>query len=204
VVFTHDSRLPEAIRRLGIQATILEVLRKERSEVAIEVNDDPVKRALKNARAIAGHPRLPSQVGPTVVPGLCRVALEAAFVEVARSRLLAAGTDHAAIEREIAEARTTGDIAALALNVPRQEVADELTRRFGDWARTVYTACNEGSHEPERFHKLLKGSGNDPINQVSRLARELRNSAEPGRPRTPCEARGPREPQESRQVRKVH
>jgi ABC-type Mn2+/Zn2+ transport system ATPase subunit len=174
VVFTHDSRLPEAIRSLRIEATILEVIRKERSEVAVTVSHDPVERALKDARIIARHPRLPAQVGPTVLPGLCRVALEAAFVEVARRRLLGTGVDHAVAEHQIAEARSTGEIAALALDVPYREVADELTRRFGTWAGKAYCACNQGAHDPQRFHELLRGTGKDPIEYVSRLARELR------------------------------
>src|SRR6185436_12973213 len=35
VVFTHDDRLPEATRRLGINATILEVTRREGSVVEV-------------------------------------------------------------------------------------------------------------------------------------------------------------------------
>ncbi|WP_214104587.1 ATP-binding protein [Acrocarpospora catenulata] len=175
VVFTHDSRLPEAIRRLNVQATILEVIRKERSEVAVEVSDDPVERALKNARGIAGNPRLPTQAGAAVLPGMCRVALETAFVEVARRRLLADGVDHATTEKQIADARSTGEMAVIALGVPQQkDVSGELSRRFGAWAADVYEACNQGSHEPQRFYARLRGSGSDPIAQVTKLVRKVR------------------------------
>lgn len=35
VVFTHDDRLPEAVRRLGLPATVLAVCREEKSRVAV-------------------------------------------------------------------------------------------------------------------------------------------------------------------------
>ncbi|MEU6411706.1 AAA family ATPase [Microbispora sp. NPDC046933] len=176
VVFTHDTRLPQAIRRLGIEATILEVRRGERSEIEIAVDLDPVERALQEARGVALNPRLPRNVGQTVLPGLCRVALETAFVEAARRRLLSEGVDYAETERGIAAARSTGDIAALALGVRREDVPGRLDRRFGDWASAVYRACNQGSHNPQRFYEILRGHGRDPIGNVTRLARGLREA----------------------------
>jgi len=35
VVFTHDDRLVEVVRRLGLPATVLEVCRADRSRVAV-------------------------------------------------------------------------------------------------------------------------------------------------------------------------
>jgi recombinational DNA repair ATPase RecF len=175
VVFTHDSRLPEAIRRLRIPATILEVVRQERSEVDVVPCDDPIDRALKDARVIAGHPRLPAQVGQAVLPGLCRIALEATFTEMARRRLHGEGTDHGETERRVAEARSTGQIAALALGVASQwEVTDYLKNKIGPWAEEVYLACNKGSHVPAGFHAQFRGSGKDPIEYVTKLTRQLR------------------------------
>ncbi|MEV7803276.1 AAA family ATPase [Microbispora sp. NPDC088329] len=176
IVFTHDTRLPQAIRRLGIEATILEVSRGERSEIDIAVDLDPVERALREARGVALNPRLPRDVGQTVLPGLCRVALETAFVEAARRRLLSEGVDYTVTERDIADARSTAEIAALALGVPREDVPAQLDHRFGDWAGAVYRACNQGSHNPRRFHEILRGHGKDPIGNVTRLARRLREA----------------------------
>lgn len=52
-VFTHDNRLPEAVRRLGIKATIWEVTRREGSVVEPRKNLDPVRRHLDEANAVA-------------------------------------------------------------------------------------------------------------------------------------------------------
>ena len=53
VVFTHDDRLADAVRRLEIPATVWEVQRGERSTVELQRNADPVSRYLDDARAIA-------------------------------------------------------------------------------------------------------------------------------------------------------
>ncbi len=44
VVFTHDDRLPESLRRLDIPATVIEVTRREGSQVDLRVSKDPVSR----------------------------------------------------------------------------------------------------------------------------------------------------------------
>lgn len=49
IVLTHDDRLPEAVRRLGIDARVLEVVRGTKSGVRIETSIDPTERRLKNA-----------------------------------------------------------------------------------------------------------------------------------------------------------
>ncbi|MFD0788347.1 hypothetical protein ACFQZ8_30915, partial [Micromonospora azadirachtae] len=52
VVFTHDTRLPDAIGRLGLgKARIVEVTRAERSVVTLRPASDPVTRYLDDASA---------------------------------------------------------------------------------------------------------------------------------------------------------
>ncbi len=41
VVFTHDERLPLAVRRLGVAATVLEVTRGLRSELTVRLRRGP-------------------------------------------------------------------------------------------------------------------------------------------------------------------
>ena len=43
IVFTHDDRLPESVRRLGIQASVIEVTRRANSVVEIRSRMDPVR-----------------------------------------------------------------------------------------------------------------------------------------------------------------
>ncbi|MFC7384619.1 hypothetical protein [Sphaerisporangium rhizosphaerae] len=167
------TRLPEAVRRLRIRVTIMEVCRKERSMVRVKTCDDPVESALKDARAVLADTRLPPGVAAAVLPGLRRVALESAFVEVARRRLLTDDADHDDVERRISEARRTSVIAALALGVEPSEVMGRLCRDFGPG---VFRACNSGAHEEGDFRAALRGTGRnpDPIEYVTNLARRVR------------------------------
>jgi recombinational DNA repair ATPase RecF len=115
VVFTHDDRLPEAVRRLDVGAEIVEVARREGSVVELRRALDPVGRYLEDAFAIAGTAELPSSAAARVVPGLCRLALEAACTEVVRRRRLARGEAHAEVERALTDAGKLESLAALAL-----------------------------------------------------------------------------------------
>ncbi len=98
VVFTHDDRLPEAVRRLQLPATIWQVVRREGSQVELQKVADPASRYLEDARALAKSTDLPSAVAGRVVPGLCRGALEAVGHELIRRRRLDGGHRHADVE----------------------------------------------------------------------------------------------------------
>ena len=63
VVFTHDDRLPEAVRRLGLPARILKVTRRADSVVEIGESRDPGAR-LSRRRAGAGQDRRPAGERP--------------------------------------------------------------------------------------------------------------------------------------------
>src|SRR5262249_12118131 len=51
LVFAHDDRLAEAVRRLEVKATVIEVTRREGSAVDWRILKDPVARYLDDARA---------------------------------------------------------------------------------------------------------------------------------------------------------
>ena len=69
VVLTHDDRLPEAVRRLDMDATIIEVTRRELSMVELRTALDPVRRYIEDARAVALSNNLPPETHH-VVAGL--------------------------------------------------------------------------------------------------------------------------------------
>src|SRR5712691_6895645 len=151
VVFTHDDRLPEAVRRLDIAAEILEVTRREGSVVELRRSLDPVGRYLEDAFAVAGTAGLPSSAAAHVVPGLCRLALEATCMEVVRRRRLTRGEAHAAVERTLSEAGRLTGLAALALfdDVERGgEVLERLQRDAGAPLADAFRRCDEGDEIP--------------------------------------------------------
>jgi recombinational DNA repair ATPase RecF len=170
VVFTHDDRLPEAVRRLDIAAEILELTRREGSVVELRRSLDPVGRYLEDALAVAGTAELPSSAAAHVVPGLCRLALEAACMEVVRRRRLTRGEVHSRVERALSDAGSLTRLAALALfdDVERRgEVAGRLQRDAGAPLAETFRRCDEGSEIPP-------GDAVDMVRLASKLTAWLR------------------------------
>jgi hypothetical protein len=150
IVFTHDDRLPEAVRRLGLAATILEVTRRPGSVVEVRRALDPPARAIEDARAISADRGVPDAITRRVVGGLCRMALESAFAEAYRRARLCAGDSHQFVEdRLLATSTSLTARAALALfgDADRGgEVLTKLNGWGGRWAADTYQACNKGAH----------------------------------------------------------
>jgi predicted ATPase len=170
VVFTHDDRLAEAVRRLGVDATILEVARKEGSLVEIRPSLDPVERYLEDARAVARTAELPNEARTRVVPGFCRLALEAACIQAARRRRIGRGEAHADVEELLTASTKLTVFAALALFDDEKRGGDVLTRinsSFGRRAGDVFQAVNKGAHAG------AQGNLDDLIRDAAILSREL-------------------------------
>jgi hypothetical protein len=171
VVFTHDDRLSEAIRRMGIDATVREVTRREGSVVEVRNARDPVKRHLDDAFAVATTEGLPLAASRRVIPGLCRLAIDAACTEAVRRRRLSRGERHADVEEMLARCNGTKSFVSLALFDDPGKAGDVMPRldkqskAFGD----VYRMCNEGAHGVE------VGARTGFIQQVEHLARWLQS-----------------------------
>ncbi len=171
LVFTHDDRLPEAVRRLDIPAEIVEVTRREASVVELRRAMDPVGRYLEDALAVAGTSELPSSSAARVVVGLCRLALEAACMEVVRRRRLGRGEAHAEVERTLAGAGRLTRLCALALfdDVEREgDALPRIDREAGSPLAEVFRQCNEEAHD------IQSGAPVDVVRQAGKLAAWLR------------------------------
>ena len=171
VVFTHDDRLPSAVRQLQLPATMWAVTRRERSVVSVKKTADPVERYLDDARAMARTRQLPGDVRAVAVAGLCRGALEAACFEVIRRRKLAAGVPHADIDRAIEAAHTLHHLVALALfgsTTRGGDVLGKLLELGGTRFVNAFRDCKSGVHE------TLRGDPKRFVEDVAALAKALR------------------------------
>ncbi|WP_336085873.1 AAA family ATPase [Nocardia sp. SSK8] len=151
VVFTHDERLAEAVRRMQLDATVLEVQRRDRSLVEVRVTGDPVRRYLDDARSLVRTPQLPPAIADELVATCCRSAIEAAGLAKARHELLARGLDHAEVERRVRNAHTTRAMITLALMGPGARVDDlnkHLSAVGGRWLVGVLRDATAGAHVP--------------------------------------------------------
>ena len=173
LVLTHDERLPVALRRLELEATVLEVSRREQSVVQVQTRTDPVQRYIDDAMAVAQTAGVPAAAG-RVVPGFCRMALEAACSAAVWKRLVDRGTTFAAADARLAEPTTLNMWLALVMfdDVGRAgEVMAALNQRGRASAADVVKICNRGAHS---------AVGNDAVDLVRKtelLAKAIRQGS---------------------------
>ncbi len=172
VVFTHDDRLPTAVRRLQIPATILSVTRRPRSNVELKISLDPIQAAIADARALELSGGVPEEVSRRVVPSLCRQAIEAACLESGRRRLLRIGMGLEESEEKWADAPRLLPRIAIALYGEADRSGDvygTLNNKFGRWAADTVRACNEMAHSGAPEGTDLKAF----VDRAESLAKEL-------------------------------
>ena len=173
VVFTHDDRLPTAVRKLQIPATILSVTRRPKSHVELKTSLDPLQAAIDDARAVELSAGLPEEVPRRVVPNLCRQAIEAACLESARRRLLGTGLGLDEFEEKWADAPRLLPRIAIALYGDADRAGDvygTLNNRFGRWAADTVRACNEMAHSGASEGTDLKALINSAASLATKLA----------------------------------
>jgi energy-coupling factor transporter ATP-binding protein EcfA2 len=150
IVFTHDNRLGAAVKDLKIEATILEVTRRPQSLVQVRRRMDPAEQALRDAGALIRDQEVPAGVAMRVIPGLCRSAVEAVFIEAVWRRQLRAGSSRNEIEEALTGVRRLRSLAALALfdDVKREgDVTARLRQGQDRMLADTLSTLNAGSHE---------------------------------------------------------
>jgi recombinational DNA repair ATPase RecF len=166
VVFTHDTRLQRAFTSQELPVTVFEVERGEASRVRVRPVTDPVRQALDDARALASTPDLPAAARTHVLPSLCRIALENAFLEAAWVRHHRGGGQGELLQAIVTDADRFAKLAALALFGDAARAADvypELRARHGRHATDLVRQCQDGAHpagaqitDPHRFVDEIK------------------------------------------------
>ena len=147
IVFTHDDRLPEALRRLQINATILGVTRRPKSVVEIRTALDPVRAHIEDALALVHTTELPREIAASRAR-LLPVALEASFIRLYRRKHLSNGGAHQEVEEALREADTLNKLASLAIYDSKDRAGEVMGRlnKFGGWAGDAFKICKEGVH----------------------------------------------------------
>lgn len=149
IVLTHDERLSDSVRRLGIEATVMAVTRRPNSVIELRRSSHPVKNYIDDAMTLVNTKELTDEVRRRVIPTFCRSAVEAACHEVTRKRRLEAGRPHDEVEETLRSANRLTMLTSLALFDDDGRGGDVMSRlnKFGGWAGTVFKAINKGAHE---------------------------------------------------------
>ena len=145
IVLSHDDRLASAVRRSDVDARLLEVTRGAGSTVTIRSASDPAERHLADATAIAKDNAVSLEIVRRVVPGLCRLGLESAALDVFRARRLKAGALHTQLESEWHAAKKLRNRLALAIHLDPEASIDTWLDQ-GSRRRGVFSLCNSGVH----------------------------------------------------------
>lgn len=170
IVFTHDDRLPEAVRRLGLKARILNVNRRKGSRVDVVPASDPTKRYLDDAFAVAMDRRADDVVRRRAIPVLCRMAVESACKDLFMGRRYGRGERRDDVETAWQDARTTRQRIALAL---RDDASADVERWLGERPsrRAANAVVGRASHEG------LRRDARAAVRDVEALVRDIRAEA---------------------------
>lgn len=149
IVFSHDDRLADAVRRLPDPAHVYEVQRGERSQVQVVPNADPISRYLSDAHAVITDQGMPDDLRREIVANCCRGALEAAAHAKVRRVRLGRGDAYAEVEAALAGAVTTHEKVTLAVfddDSRGDRLYGRINAEVGRPAGDALRICKQGAH----------------------------------------------------------
>ena len=170
VVFSHDDRLPAALRRMNASARIYEVVRGPNSAVSISSAEDPTTRYLSDADSLCRDAKVPEETLRRILPGLLRMAIESAARDRFYAARLSRGSSLTTVEATWNDAHGTSPRVSLA-------IYDEA-RPLDGWLRTESRKKGMGV-ATSGFHKGMY-AGLDPsdaVYHVRRMVDDLRAGA---------------------------
>lgn len=170
VVFSHDDRLPQTVRQTGVSAEILEVSRQANSAVEVIRCSDPVQRYLDDAFAITRDDDVPREIAARIIPGLCRMAVEAAAHDVYFRQGLGRGDLRVEVEKAWQETTTTKQRVTLVIQGDKQaDLTGWLDAK--QWRRPALKVVTSAPHT---------GLGREPtgaVRDVERFVQDMRAGA---------------------------
>lgn len=149
VVFSHDDRLAASVRRSSVRATVLEVTRAPSSAVSVVNTYTPYRRYLQDAARLYKDRGLPEATLRKVLPGMLRMAIEAAARDRYFTTALTEGVPHTEVERRWDATHLTWKRVGLAVEGDIAAWADEAGRGYRRTALGITgPAVHEGLHVP--------------------------------------------------------
>lgn len=183
VVFTHDDRLAEAVRRLQIDARLVEVTRDAQSVVSVDETLDPARRYLDDARATARDPQVDETLKRHVVAEMCRLALESRCRDVHFGKELAGGARRQDVEQAWASALGTKRKVALAVTGDKNaSLTPWIEQGRNRQRRIAFGVCTSAPHDGVRTPLLTAiRAVENLVNDISQLTSQSRGTGHRGR-----------------------
>jgi hypothetical protein len=156
IVFTHDTRLTAAVRRLKIPARVLRISRGPLSTTEVRSERTPADSWMEDAAHVAHRvDEVGEDLARRLVPGLCRGAVEAVLVDRIRKVRLAQGDSESEIQEIIDRAPKLMPRFALAMFDDADRAKDvklEIRRELGPEMVGVVEVLNRGAHGDFQGH----------------------------------------------------
>jgi hypothetical protein len=165
VVFSHDDRLTESVRRTAPEARIVQVERGADSKVQVVACQSPARRYIKDVKELLADENVPPAVISKAVPGYVRLAVEAAAHEVHFANQLRAGTTRDKVEARWESAMTTSTKVALAMLGDKSASLSSWQR--GPHRSRILGICRRGVHEG------LTGSADSAVDDLRRTVDDI-------------------------------
>lgn len=174
IVFSHDDRLPAALRRSAHDATILEVQRSANSVVRITSSQDPTVRYLNDAHGLIKewqHERLTEDDLRKTLPGLYRFAIESAAKDRYFATHLATGASIHDLESKWSGTHNTRRRVLLAIfgEEPPEHIAQSWIS--GPYRPGALGIASNG------FHRGLATDPDDAHYKTKKLVDDIRAGA---------------------------
>ncbi|MEJ1107178.1 MULTISPECIES: AAA family ATPase [unclassified Kribbella] len=165
VVFTHDDRLAESVRRTAPTTRIVQVERGINSKVEVIECQSPARRYVADARELLHDDNLPVDVLKKAIPGYARLAVEAAAHELYFRRQLTGGAKRHEVEVAWTHTRTTRQRVALAVH-------DDKAANLNKWSASGYRKralllCGSDAHNG------MNGSPKSALDDLRRTVDDL-------------------------------
>lgn len=160
IVFSHDNRFADAVRRAQVNAQILEVTRESGSRVTVTNAFDPPQRYLRDAAALLRDEELPDDALRKVLPGLLRFAVEAQARDRYFGEALSGGRSHAEVEEAWTSTKKTAHRVSLAIYGDLRPLDGWLDKR-SHYRRPGLGICSTGAHtslqgDPRTAHEFVR------------------------------------------------
>lgn len=169
VAFSHDDRLAAAVRRSQTPARIYEVVRGPQSVVSISSVVDPSTRYISDADALCRDENVPDDVLRRTLPGLLRLAIEAAARDSFFAGRIVRGVPLTEVEETWDSAHGTSQRVSLAVH-------GEI-RSLDHWLRTESRKKALGV-ATSGFHRSLRGLDvSDAVHHTRRVVDEIGGQA---------------------------
>ena len=149
LVFSHDERLTDIIRRLKLNATVIECIRGEKSSVTLRTIAHPAKQALSDAFSLTYELKKNPILFSSAIAGLCRYGVESALTDGIWNKLLLNRWSHKEIEELLGNVNKLMDLFSLYFfedSGKAKDVYEEVSKRYGDKYVEVIKEINKQSH----------------------------------------------------------